>query len=194
MSPADFTSLPVDLRNADWLEPFSELSYSTEHHASCIQTGTACGNIQALNFDTIKEHWYGDAFHDQVKSADALYVDKGVWYLVGFKYGGAKAYDVVKKYYDSILGLVEHGCLSWRDCRERLKTVLVWSGATCFDAYDIGKKSGEARCPSWSCFPRDVKNMNANTDFRILLGHFVSDAYVMGIDDFVSFTANEGWQ
>ena len=194
MNPVDFTSLPVDLQQSDWLKPFSELSYSTEHHASCIQAGTACGNIKALNFDTIKEHWYGRSFHDQVKSADALYVDKGVWYLVEFKYGGAQAYDVVKKYYDSIVGIVEHGCLSWRDCCERLRTILVWRNADRFDAYDIGKKSGESRSPVWECFPRDVKNMNADTDFRIHLGHFVNASYVMSVEDFASFAANEGWQ
>lgn len=194
MNPADFTSLPVDLQQSGWLKPFSELSYSTDHRASCIQAGTSCGNIEALNFDTIKEHWYGRRFHDQVKSADALYVDKGVWYLVEFKYGGAQAYDVVKKYYDSIVGIVEHGCLSWRDCRERLRTILVWRNADRFDAYDIGKKSGESRNPVWDCFPRDVKNMNADTDFRIHLGHFVNASYVMSVDDFASFAASEGWQ
>lgn len=194
MNRADWDSLPIQLKRQEWRVKLHKLSYSSEHRASCLPAGTPGGEIEALDFDSVKEYWYGRQFRNQVKSADALYVNSGKWYLVEFKYGSAHAHDVIKKYYDSIVGLVEHGCLTWDECLEKLTLILVAKNAGRIAGYDIGAKSGASHSPVWRCLASDVSNMDVNNDCRIQLAHYVQSSIVMTIDDFVAFVVSEGWR
>ena len=189
MTDLDFSALPAELRADRFRKTLADLSKtkpkSGEEVRYCLDPDSAVGQIKALDFDAIKSAWYAEGFVFLGKSADALIVDGGDYFLVEFKVSKMPVAETMRKVYDSAVALVEHGILTWESCRQRLSFILVGKQARLRFDRNYGRLAAEFMAENYR---------NADADPRILTGQVVREVYVMDVPDFTSFTLEKGWQ
>ncbi len=131
----------------NFLETLLVLSARKDPNATPTQncflnsTGYAA-NLQAIDFDKIRQKWYpwyvGVPCHDKVPcTVDALRFERKGTYFIEFKSGDAKTANLVRKIYDSIMMLIENDNLSFPQSR-KICTYIVVSGE--LDSWEQEKK------------------------------------------------------
>ena len=193
MTEQDVVFLRERFPGADF-QTLSDLSATTDGKNRCLNETDHkhAALLQAVNFDKVKENWYQSRFHDQVKSCDALYYHDSAYYLLEFKTGDLHWLDVLRKIYDSIIGLIEHGKLTLDECRRNLNVILVANHAE--NSPNKALANHLQQLAKWT-YPMDesfLKSLNDN-DIRRLTNFLVKWAYRMTPDDFDEFVKAKEW-
>lgn len=156
---------------------------STGAFNACLDSGTPAGDILAYDFDTIKlRQNKGRPFKG--KSADALIIDNGDYYLIEFKTGGIAVDDILRKVYDSALVLVEMGALTWQGCKEHLTFIVVGK--------EMEKRFQQAyKTPLSVCMQPGYRQVNM--DPRVVSGQVAKEVLLQTIQDFEKYAAAKKW-
>lgn len=183
------------LNDGRYLKTLSELSKSDPNDGSapnyCLSSGSALGDLPALDFDAIKSHWSDSrGFPFRCRSADALLERVNEFYLVEFKSGKVPVANWIRKVYDSSIALVDNGVLTWHECQTCLTFILVQVDADrYFPNYDLGRRMRKSYGSRWEYDPADIPPQTVNSDPRILTGQVAHRIYVMNVPDFQAFAA-----
>ncbi len=193
MRASDFASLPLSLPYQGNTGTFGEIS-KNDVGEPCVVVGGYCENLKAINFDDVKEAWYGHKLPNQVRSCDALYVDADRFYLVEFKTGGPENFDLHRKIYDSVIAFIEHGVLSLADCRIRLQYVVVSKMYS-----DAGQdtllgylEQGISEPWEYTMNRQAVQKWGKN-EIRKLTNFLFSKVFKLSLIDFDRFAENRNW-
>ena len=71
MTEQDLSSLAAQIPNARTMS-LGERSKS-DQNVVCIDDDLPCARLTAIDFDSVKDAWYGRRFFHRVRSCDALY-------------------------------------------------------------------------------------------------------------------------
>lgn len=92
----------------------------------CFDLQPECED-QCIDFDEVQRELAKRNKIHLPCSVDALVLEKGIYYAVEFKTGGANELNVYRKIYDTVISIVENEEKSMRFARERIVYVLVLS-------------------------------------------------------------------
>lgn len=188
MRNSDILSMPSPLSESRFVKSLSALSESLpkagEPIKRCLDPNSRVGQLTAIDFDGIKNVWCDGAFPFRCKSSDALFYQDGVWHLIEFKTGSARVESIIRKLYDSVILLVSHNVLSWKECCEKLIFISVQVDAKDrFQYYELRGRGYEYEL-------EDIKTGQVNFDPRIPTGQVAKKVYVMDVPDFVAYAAS----
>lgn len=160
----------------------------------CVTEDGYSASLKAINYDTIKRAWYEKDFPHQVKSCDALYADGRKLYLIEFKTGKPKNFDIHRKIYDSIIALVEHGVLSWQECREHVQYLIVSKRYESPEPDSLlAYLEVELREPWDYVADRQTREMWNEHDIRKLTSFLFEKAFKLSLQDFDLFAQRRHW-
>ena len=191
MSESDFLLLPKWMCNTKCRKTLAELSATHPKDPSkveyCLAPESEMGKLMAVDFDHVKELRYEGKLPFLCKSADALYIYSGKWYLIEFKTGKAEVWASVRKIYDSVVLLVESGVLTFDECREKLSFIIVMRDWERFPYYNLGKIVDKDYGEKWDYDVRDIPKEVENADPRILTEQVAKKVLILSVEDFCSF-------
>jgi hypothetical protein len=149
----------------------------------------------SINYDKIKESWYGVRLPNQVRSVDCLFVKGGVFYFIEFKTGKPDNLDIHRKIYDTVLGLVEHNILTLDACRTQVKYLVVSKRyGDAFDGSLLEYLETDIKEPwDYEINMEVLRNWDKN-DIRKLSNFLVRKVYKLSLTDFDKFAENRGWR
>ena len=188
MKQSDFDRLHDGLQNVVFRKPLAELSATKAKSGAekkyCIAPTSNAGNVQAIDFDSVKDYWRDGKFVFKGKSADALIVDGSEYYLIEFKTGGIDIADTLRKAYDSAMALVEYNVLTWDQCKQHLTFVLVGTEVETRLAHLRKKSVADYTNPSYS---------GVNQDPRTVVGQVVKGFEIYTPTEFEAFALGKQW-
>ena len=171
-----------------------ELS-ANDQGKQCLGAQLPCASLTAVWFDKVKEDWYDKQFFHQVRSADALYKHGSSYYLIEFKTGTPSNFDIHRKLYDSIIGLLENKVLSLSECRENLQYIIVSLEYKTFQQHqELMRHFGFGVIEPWDYVVtrQNLQNWDKN-DIRKLSGFLVNKVYKLSPEDFNVFVSHRNW-
>lgn len=166
---------------------------------NCFLSSTKnTANLQAIDFDGIRQKWY--PYHRQAPqpnnvpcSVDALLFERKGTYLIEFKSGHVEKANLIRKIYDSIMMLIEKDNFTFDKSRKECTYIVVsnifkpWDKRTKALAYSLaGKKN------PWKEL---IKRLNYDQlELEKLEDVLVSSSYVMSSELFELFIKFEKWK
>lgn len=186
----------------DKLQTFIQISaHNNDENAPdhfCFFTNNEkVANLQAINFDEIREKWYPDHKEPQPNnvpcSVDALlFEEKGI-YLIEFKSGHAEKVNLFRKIYDSIMMLIEKDKLTFEKSRKECTYIVV---SNLYEPWDNRTKAIVGSLISkknpWKELITRLKY--DQLELEKLEGVLVSSSYLMPSKLFELFVKYEKWQ
>ena len=193
MTTKDISSLSSLLPNVH--EASLGLLSTNDRGLGCLDNSLTCHSLVAVNFDAVKDDWYGKRFFHQVRSCDALYKNGDRYYLIEFKTGSPKNLDLFRKLYDSVIALVENKVQDFDGCRTRVQYLVVSRSYKPCDSHREFLEHFERGDPEpWEYdVERDVLASDDRSDIRRLSGFLVDRIYKLSPLDFEKFANNRNW-
>lgn len=199
MTSTDFVELDIASTLPSPLPELTETLYvlsMNKQKKACLDATYSSSSLTAINFDKVKEEWYRATLPRRMRSADALYVHEGKYYLIEFKTGNPTGVDLHRKAYDSVIGLTEHTQFTYTDCREKVLYIVVspkFGTKSPLDPQKNHLKSLGVVEP-WEYKPtaETIKSWDKD-DLRKLSGCLVRKVYQLSPEDFNQFAVNRKW-
>ena len=192
MTTKDISSLSALLPNVH--EASLGLLSTNDRGLGCLDDSLNCHSLVAVNFDAVKDDWYGKRFFHQVRSCDALYKDGERYYLIEFKTGTPKNLDLFRKLYDSVFSLIENRVLDFEGCRTQVQCLIVSRAYEPSDSHrELLKHFEQGDSEPWEYDVRDVLMADDRSDIRRLAGFLVDKIYKLSPQDFDKFASNRNW-
>lgn len=193
MTEQDLSSLAAQLPNARTMS-LGERSKS-DQGVACLDDGLSSSRLTAIDFDSVKDAWYGRRFFHRVRSCDALYRHGESYCLIEFKTGKATNLGLHRKLYDSVIALTEHGVLDLETCRSNVQFVVVSpSYEPSSDHREMLSHFERVDPDPWDYeVTRDFLETVPRDDIRRLSGFLVDKVYRLSPQDFDKFTRNRNW-
>ena len=193
MTLSDLTALSTGLP-VSHIETLDVLSRNDDGK-TCLDSSLSCHALTAIKFDDIKDAWYNLKFFHQVRSADVLYKNGDKYYLIEFKTGKPDNFDLHRKLYDSVLGLMEHAVLTLDECRGNLQYLVVsleYDPHPCHSEMLAHFDAGDNEPWEYEVSKVALKNWPTK-DIRKLSGFLVENIYKLCPADFNKFVTNRKW-
>lgn len=162
---------------------------------TCVDSSLSCHSLTAVDFDDVKEVWYNLRLFHQVRSADAFYKNGDRYYLIEFKTGKPDNFDLHRKLYDSVIGLMENAVLSLDECRDKLQYLIVslrYTPYPCHSEMLAHFDAGDDEPWEYEVSKTTLKEWG-DKDIRKLSGFLVEKIYKLSPVDFDKFVTNRKW-
>ena len=195
MKHEDAARFPFPLKGGT-CDSFHELSYDRESGSYCIDETSTAAEIEAVDFDAFKEAVYQPLRGKTGRlpcSVDALYLHRDTLYAVEFKTGTPENWNLIRKAYDTVMCLTEHGMrgFSYEWARCHMTYVVV-----CSDE-GVKKSIGGSKVANRVLHYTGKRMYSGGKRFenlQTIAGVLVSNVFVQTPVDFENFAKKLNWE